>query len=110
MTDLARKECTACRRGTPPIAPDRARELAAQLPAWSVTMAPPRVARAFVFKDFLEAMSFVNRVAEVAEAAGHHPDIHIHWNRVEIVLWTHIIDNLTENDFIVAARIDVLRP
>ena len=73
-------------------------------------MAPPRVARSFVFKDFLEAMSFVNRVAEVAEAAGHHPDIHIHWNRVEIVLWTHIIDNLTENDFIVAARIDVLRP
>jgi 4a-hydroxytetrahydrobiopterin dehydratase len=53
-------------------------------------------------------MRFVNRVAEVAEAQGHHPDFAIHWNKVELVLWTHSIGGLHENDFIVAARIDRL--
>ena len=62
----------------------------------------------FEFVDFLGAMRFVNRVAEVAEAEGHHPDIAIHWNKVELVLWTHSIGGLHENDFIVAAKIDRL--
>lgn len=67
-----------------------------------------RLRRVFEFADFREAMRFVNRVAEVAEAEGHHPDIAIHWNKVELTLWTHKIGGLHENDFILAAKVDAL--
>lgn len=67
-----------------------------------------KIRREFVFKDFGEAMGFVNKVANIAESEGHHPDLHIHWNRVLVELWTHSVDGLTENDFIVAAKINRL--
>ena len=60
----------------------------------------------FKFKNFLEAMKFVNKVAEIAENEGHHPDFCVHYNKVEIEIWTHAINGLSENDFIVAAKID----
>ena len=66
------------------------------------------IGREFEFKDFKEAMTFVNNVADLAETEGHHPDITIHWNKVKLDLWTHSVDGLTENDFIVASKIDRL--
>ena len=67
-----------------------------------------RLKREFKFKDFIGAMKFVNRVADLAESEGHHPDFHIHYNKVLIELWTHAVGGLSENDFILAAKIDKL--
>ena len=106
--DLARKSCVPCRGGLPPIEEREARELLRLTPLWSLAEGGKRLTRTFEFADFKGAMEFVNRVAEVAEAEGHHPDIAIHWNRVDLVLWTHKIGGLHENDFILAAKIDRL--
>jgi len=105
---LERKKCVPCEGGVPPLGAEAARALAAEVPDWSVSAEPPRVSREFRFKDFKKAMAFVNRVADLAEAEGHHPDIHVHWNRVRLELWTHDIGGLSENDFIVAAKVDRL--
>ncbi len=67
-----------------------------------------KIARKFEFKDFQESMRFVNRVAEVAEAEGHHPDMHIFYNKVNLELWTHAAGGLTDNDFILATKIDLI--
>ena len=75
-------------------------------PDWAETGG--QIHRTYQFKDFVEAMKFVNKVADVAEAQGHHPDIHIHWNKVELVLWTHAIGGLHENDFVMAAKLERL--
>ncbi len=106
--DLASKECVPCRGGIPPLELDEARKLQASTPGWSLSEEGTRISRTFQFKDFLEAMKFVNDVAEVAERQGHHPDISIHWNQVDLLLYTHKINGLHENDFILAARIDRL--
>ena len=79
-----------------------------ELSDWTLAENATRLTRTFEFEDFRKAMEFVNRVADVAEEQGHHPDIAIHWNKVELVLWTHKIGGLHENDFILAARISRL--
>jgi 4a-hydroxytetrahydrobiopterin dehydratase len=82
-----------------------AEELVATLEGW--TLDGERLRRHFRFKDFAGAMRFVNRVAELAEAEGHHPDLAVHdWNRVDVSTWTHSIGGLSENDFILAGKID----
>jgi 4a-hydroxytetrahydrobiopterin dehydratase len=68
----------------------------------------PELRKRFEFRDFLAAMSFLNRVATVAEAEQHHPDFCVHYNRVDFSLWTHSVDGLSENDFILAAKLDAL--
>lgn len=103
---LTAKRCVACRGGTPPLTAEQAGEYLVATPEWALSDAADRLARSFTFKDFRDAMAFVNRVADLAEEEGHHPDFAIHWNRVEIVLWTHKIGGLHENDFIMAAKID----
>ncbi len=108
--ELVRKTCVACRRGVPPLAPGEVREYHAATPQWTISPDAKRLSRSFTFKDFREAMAFVNRVAALAEQEGHHPDLGIHWNAVDVVLWTHVIDGLHENDFILAAKIDRLAP
>lgn len=67
-----------------------------------------KIEKLFKFKNFKEAMVFVNKVAEIAEEEGHHPDIFIQWNKVTLTLWTHAINGLFDNDFILAAKIDKL--
>jgi len=62
--------------------------------------------RRFDFKDFVAAMAFVNRMAEVAEAEGHHPDFAVHYNRVDVTVWTHSVNGLSVNDFILASKLD----
>jgi 4a-hydroxytetrahydrobiopterin dehydratase len=108
MEGLAERRCEPCRGGVPPLAPARAEELAASIPGWRLEDGATRLARRFTFLDFVEAMRFVNRVADLAEEQGHHPDILIHWNTVDLVLWTHKIGGLHENDFILAAKIQKL--
>jgi 4a-hydroxytetrahydrobiopterin dehydratase len=80
--------------------------LRAAVPQWEVR--GDKLHRRFVFKDFVQAMRFVNRMADVAEGEGHHPDFTVHYREVDVAIWTHAVGGLTENDFILAAKIDVL--
>ena len=97
-----------CRGGVHPSGRPLPSSCLNQTPLWKLEAGATRLTRAFEFADFLGAMRFVNSVAEIAEAEGHHPDIAIHWNKVDLVLWTHKIGGLHENDFILAAKIDRL--
>jgi 4a-hydroxytetrahydrobiopterin dehydratase len=104
---LSEKRCVACEGGTPPMPHEEAQKLMAELHAdWELE--ETEIKRRFKFKDFKEAMAFVNRVADIAESEGHHPDIKISYAKVKIELTTHAIKGLSENDFIVAAKIDQL--
>lgn len=78
------------------------------VPGWMLRDDGKEISREFTFKDFKEAMAFVNEVAEIAEREGHHPDIHVRWNKVRLDLSTHAIGGLSTNDFIVAAKVNVL--
>ena len=106
--DLAAKTCVPCRGGVPTLTEGEARGLLAGTPNWELQEGATRLHRRFEFEDFKKAIEFVNRVAEIAEEQGHHPDIAIHWNKVDLVLWTHKIGGLHENDFILAAKINKL--
>ncbi|HTO88616.1 MAG TPA: 4a-hydroxytetrahydrobiopterin dehydratase [Thermoanaerobaculia bacterium] len=106
--ELAGKKCVPCRGGVPPLTEEEARGLLEVAPLWSLQEKGTRLSRRFEFRDFLQAMEFVNRVARIAEEEGHHPDIAIHWNKVDLLLWTHKIGGLHENDFILATKIDRL--
>lgn len=113
MTSLATKKCVPCEGGVPKLDPEAATRLGEQIPDWVVGepmgSSPAKLHRRFTFADFKAAMRFVNAMAEVAEAEGHHPDFTVHYNRVDVSIWTHAIGGLSENDFIVAAKIDGLR-
>lgn len=105
---LTAKTCVPCRGGIPPLTEENARAYAAATPGWTLAENGARLLRRFEFRDFRGAMEFVNRVAGLAEEEGHHPDFAIHWNKVDLTLWTHKIGGLHENDFILAAKIDRL--
>jgi len=105
---LVSRKCEPCRGGVPPLSEEEARKLDEETPNWAVVEDGKRLVRTVELEDFKAAMEFVNRVADVAEAEGHHPDIAIHWNKVALVLWTHKIGGLHENYFILAAKIDRL--
>jgi 4a-hydroxytetrahydrobiopterin dehydratase len=108
-TDLSAKRCVPCERGTAPMSRQEAEALLAQVPGWRLTEGEPlKLARRAKRKDFAEAMTLVNEIATIAEEEGHHPDICVSWNRVRLELYTHAIDGLSENDFIMAAKINRL--
>ena len=92
----------------PHLDPDVVKEYAKEVPEWKVAIDNKSISKEFKFKDFAEAMGFVNKVADLAEKEGHHPDIHISWNKARFLLSTHAIGGLSENDFILAAKIDAL--
>src|SRR5579863_8103734 len=94
--DLSQKKCRPCEGGMKPLDPAQARALVAQVSPWKLRKDEPRLWREFTFKDFVRAIKFVNKVAELAEAEGHHPDVHIHYNRVKLVLWTHDLEGRSE--------------
>jgi 4a-hydroxytetrahydrobiopterin dehydratase len=102
---LTARRCVACDKGTPPLTEAQAAAYLPQVPDWEMREGKS-LRRRFRFKDFAETMAFVNRVAALAEAEGHHPDIFISYIRVRVDLTTHAIDGLSENDFIMAAKID----
>jgi len=107
MNDLLSKKCVPCEGGTPPLTAEDVRGLLAQVPGWE-SIGGQKIEKSFKFRDFKAAMEFVNKVAGLAEQEGHHPDIHIHYNRVRLELWTHAIGGLSENDFIAAAKINAI--
>jgi 4a-hydroxytetrahydrobiopterin dehydratase len=107
-TLLADKICTPCRGGVPPLTRDEAERLRAQAPEWTLVDDAHRIERTIRFQNFREALSFVHRVGELAEAEGHHPDISFGWGYATISLRTKKIKGLHENDFIMAAKIDRL--
>ncbi len=107
MSDLAAKTCVPCRGGVPPLAGQELAQLQRQVPGWDVIQ-EHHLHKTYTFPDFKRALAFVNRVGELAEEQGHHPDIFLTWGKVEITIWTHKIDGLTESDFILAAKIDQL--
>jgi 4a-hydroxytetrahydrobiopterin dehydratase len=104
--NLAQKKCEPCEGGVDPLTREQFEPYLEQVSKWTVRD-DKFIEREFQFKDFVEALAWVNKVGEIAEEEGHHPDILIHgWNKVRITLWTHAIDGLSINDFIVASRID----
>lgn len=107
MSKLADKTCVPCRGDTPPLSGTELEKLGREVPGWSVVEGH-HLSRKFRFGDFREALGFVNRVGGLAEEQGHHPDISFGWGRVEITIFTHAIDGLTESDFVLAAKIDAL--
>jgi 4a-hydroxytetrahydrobiopterin dehydratase len=107
MSDLASKTCVPCRGGTPPLKGEELDDLRRQIPGWEV-VEEHHLGRRFRFKNFREALNFVNRVGELAEEQGHHPDVGFGWGYAEVTVYTHKIDGLTESDFILAAKISEL--
>lgn len=107
MPDLAEQSCVPCRGGVPPLAGAELSSLAGKVPEWSVVDGH-HVEREFSFPNFVQALAFTNKVGELAETEGHHPDIYLAWGKVGIKIWTHKIDGLTESDFVLAAKIDRL--
>jgi 4a-hydroxytetrahydrobiopterin dehydratase len=105
-TPLVTKACTPCRGGIPPLAPDDVTAFRKQVPDWSVQDEARRIERTYTFKNFAEAFTFVRKVAELAEAEGHHPDISFGWGYATVSLQTKKIKGLHENDFIMAAKLD----
>ena len=110
MDDLTEKKCVPCEGGVPPLNSEQVAEYRKQTPDWDVLEDEKSISREFLFGNFKEALVFVNKVGELAEAEGHHPDIAIHdYKYVSITLSTHAIGGLSENDFILAAKIDRVR-
>lgn len=107
MSDLASKTCVPCRGGVPPLKGQELAVLQEQVRGWNI-IEEHHIAKTFKFPDFREALRFVNRVGELAEEQGHHPDIFLTWGNVDVTSWTHKINGLTESDFILAAKIDQL--
>lgn len=107
---LAEKTCTPCRGGIPPLTLEEAEALLAQAPEWRLMEDAHRIERTFRFRNFVESLAFVQKVGELAESEGHHPDISFGWGYATVSLRTKKIKGLHENDFITAAKIDPLAP
>lgn len=109
MGSLAQRRCRACEGGVPPLPESAARALLAELEGWALAPGAKAIRQELVMKDFPAAVRLIDRVAQVAEAEDHHPDIHLTgFRRLVIELSTHAIGGLSENDFILAAKIDSL--
>lgn len=105
---LLQQHCVPCEGGALPLAHDEALKLAAEADGWTLAEDHKSISRQFEFKDFKESLAFINHVGELAESEGHHPDIHCWWNKVKLELTTHEIKGLSNNDFIIAAKINAL--
>lgn len=105
---LAQKTCVPCKGGVPPLAGDALQNLHYKLGhGWEIVKGH-HLEKKFEFPDFATALEFTNKVGSIAESEGHHPDIHLAWGKVRVVIWTHDAGGLTENDFVLAAKIEQL--
>ncbi len=105
MSGLASRTCVPCRGGVPPLNGEALQRLQMQVSGWTLVN-DHHITKKFRFPDFASALAMVNRIGAIAEVQGHHPDISLAWGCVEVTLWTHKVDGLTESDFIMAAKID----
>ncbi|HVZ73269.1 MAG TPA: 4a-hydroxytetrahydrobiopterin dehydratase [Polyangia bacterium] len=108
MTKLKDKHCVPCEGGTPALDDATTKLLLGEVAGWRAEATPARITKQLVFKDFVAAMAFLAKLAVLAEAEGHHPDFCVHYNKVDVTLWTHAVGGLSENDFILAAKVDGL--
>jgi 4a-hydroxytetrahydrobiopterin dehydratase len=114
MTKLDEKHCVPCEGGTPPLDDATTTLLLGEVAGWRRVDAKAdgktvaRITKQLKFKDFVAAMAFLDKLAVIAEAEGHHPDFCVHYDLVDLTLWTHAVGGLSENDFILAAKIDSL--
>jgi 4a-hydroxytetrahydrobiopterin dehydratase len=110
MAELAERQCVPCKGGVAPLAGEQLDRLLEQLgPGWGLVESH-HLEKEYKFKNFRDALAFTNRVGELAEAQGHHPDIYLAWGKVRLAIWTHKINGLTESDFIFAAKADRALP
>ena len=107
MSDLTAKNCVPCRGGVAPLTAEQIKPLLDQLDDWNA-VDEHHLTKTYALPDFMSALALTNRIGELAESEGHHPDIHLAWGKVGVTTWTHKIDGLTESDFILAAKIDAL--
>ena len=108
-TDLAEKKCTACEGGVPKLSADEVKRLLPAVPGWKTTADGQRIRREWRVKDFVAGLDFFQHIGKVAEEEGHHPDLHLAgYRNVAVEIYTHAIGGLSENDFILAAKIDRL--
>jgi len=106
--DLASKQCVPCQGGVPPLKGAELQDLLGRLGNQWQVVDEHHLQKTYKFKNFKEALAFTNRIGQVAEAQGHHPDINLAWGKVTLTVWTHKIDGLTESDFIFAAKADTV--
>ncbi len=106
---LTQKKCVPCEGGVPKYSAEEAAAQVAKLSGWRLTHNDERIRKDWTVRNFMAGLDFFNRVAQVAEADSHHPDLHLEgYRKLSIELWTHAIGGLSENDFILAAKIDQL--
>ena len=105
---LTAKQCTPCRGGVPPLSRAEAERLLRETPGWTLAADATRIERTFTTDDFACALRLVEKIAEVAEVEGHHPDVSFGWGYCRVVFYTHKIKGLHENDFIMAAKVNDL--
>jgi 4a-hydroxytetrahydrobiopterin dehydratase len=108
---LNEKHCVPCEGGVPALDEATSKLLLDEVSGWKLRVEagqPAQIAKRFEFADFLGAMAFVDRMAALAEQEGHHPDFCVHGSRVDVTLWTHAVRGLSENDFILASKLDVI--
>jgi len=105
--ELIRKQCVACEGGIPPLSRVEAEAYLENVGGWSLSHDGQRIRRTWTVKNFMAGIDFFNQVAALAEAEGHHPDLHLEgYRQVTIEIWTHAVGGLTENDFVLAAKIN----
>ncbi len=107
--DLLKKVCVPCEGGAEPLKFGEVQDYMPEVLGWVLSEDAKKISKEFKFKDFIGAINFVERVADVAESENHHPDIHVYYNKVVLELWTHAIGGLSENDFIVAAKVEQVK-
>lgn len=107
MNNLTSKKCVPCEGGTPPLTGDKVNKLLTQVPNWALEEG--KLVRRFKYNNFKEAIAFVNKVADLAESENHHPNISVFgFRNVKLTFYTHAINGLSENDFIMAAKVNTL--
>ena len=109
MSELAKKECVPCKGGVPPLKGSDLKSLLEKLgDSWQL-IDEHHIEKEFKFENFRQALDFTNKVGDLAENQGHHPDIYLAWGKTKLTIWTHKVDGLTESDFILAAKADQLQ-
>lgn len=107
MSQLATKRCLPCEGATDALSPEQVQALLPEVPEWGLE--GPGILRRYALRDFAEALALLNRIAALAEEEGHHPDLRLHqWRHLEVLIFTHKVQGLTEADFVLAAKIDAL--